>query len=86
MEYALTDQDDMSADVPLAAASVSDLEICRRFEVVCEENFQRRSNWLLLLILGALVPSSHRGHMPTAWPSARRSLPAHQPCSVRWIA
>ena len=55
MEYALTDQDDMSADVSLAAASVSDLEICRRFEAVCEEKFQRRSNLFLLLILGALV-------------------------------
>lgn len=55
MEYALTDQDDMSDDVSLAAASVSDPEICRRFEAVCEEKFQHRSNWLLLLILGALV-------------------------------
>ena len=55
MEYALTDQDDMSADVLLAAASVSDPEICRRFEAVCEEKFQCRTNWILLLILGALV-------------------------------
>ena len=55
MEYALTDQDDMSDDVSLAAASVSDPEICLRFEAVCEEKFQRRSNWLSLLILGALV-------------------------------
>jgi hypothetical protein len=35
MDNALTDQDDMSADVPLAAASVGDPEICRRFEAVC---------------------------------------------------
>ena len=55
MEYAGTDQDGMSADVPLAAASVSDPEICRRFEAVCEEKFQCRTNWILLLILGALV-------------------------------
>jgi hypothetical protein len=55
MDNALTDQDDMSADVPLAAASVSDPEICRRFEAVCEEKFQCRTNWILLLILGALV-------------------------------
>lgn len=55
MEYAGTDQDDMSADVSLAADSVSDPEICRRFEAVSEEKFQRRSKWLLMLILGALV-------------------------------
>ena len=55
MENALTDQDDMSADVPLAEASVSDPEICRRFEAVCEEKLQRRTKWLLLFILGALV-------------------------------